>query len=367
MKIIKLIALVLLVSLAISCGTTISGRVYNNGETISGSVSIDSIGDSILKAISPEKAEKAEEKTPSSSSASSATTAQAQAPQQTAPEQKAAPEPAASPASTDTSLDFDVKSALDRLDQAVKSKEPMTPVDEYYLGRAVAANVLAQYTVLDNPTLTAYLNKICTVITAYSPIPDIFNGYHVVVLDTLEINAFATPGGHIFVSYGLISAAQSEDALAAVLAHEIAHIQLKHAVQIINATSWQAELWQIADEAAAQAAAAAGITDEYTQFSKALHDVWLTISENGYSQVQEFEADKMALGLLALAGYYPSSMIDVLQVLEESQPRHPGGFNKTHPSPAVRISNVKLSIDRYAVVQDTRAYRQERFRALAEH
>jgi predicted Zn-dependent protease len=360
----KLIGLALLASLYVACGTTISGRAYHNGETVSGSVSINDVLTNVGNTLSSKESEGSDSS--STSSASGASTAQASP--QAAPEKGAAVAPAAPTtppsSSQDGSAEIDIQAILDRLDQAVKDKEPMTTVDEYYLGRAVAANVLAQYKTLDNPLLTAYLNKICVTITANSPVPDIFNGYHVVILDTPEINAFATPGGHIFISYGLISAAQSEDALAAVLAHEIAHIQLKHAVQIINASTWQAELWQIADKAAAEAAAAAGITDEYAEFSKALHDVWLVISENGYSQVQEFEADKTALALLVLAGYYPSSMIDVLQVLEQNQPKQPGGFNKTHPSPKDRIANIKLSIDRYSVVEDTREFRKERFSIL---
>ena len=113
--------------------------------------------------------------------------------------------------------------------------EEITPEQEYYIGRAVAANILSTYKLWNgNAALTAYLNNICMAIAINSPRPYIFNGYRLAILDSNEINAFATSGGHIFVTRGLINAAKSEDALAGVIAHEIAHIQLKHGIKAIK-------------------------------------------------------------------------------------------------------------------------------------
>ncbi|MDR0324377.1 MAG: M48 family metalloprotease, partial [Treponema sp.] len=122
-------------------------------------------------------------------------------------------------------------------DDVSAAQEDFTPEQEYYIGRAVAANILSQYRLWNgNPALTAYLNNICAAITINSNPPegDVFNGYHVAILDSTEINAFATSGGHILITRGLISAAKSEDALAAVIAHEVAHIQLKHSLKAIK-------------------------------------------------------------------------------------------------------------------------------------
>jgi len=108
-----------------------------------------------------------------------------------------------------------------------KAFEQITPEQEYYIGRAVGANILAMYKI-DNsrPAMTAYVNKIANALVINSERPEIFNGYHANILDSDEINAFATSGGHIFITRGLIDSAASEDELAAVIAHEVAHIQL---------------------------------------------------------------------------------------------------------------------------------------------
>ncbi|MCL2128659.1 MAG: M48 family metalloprotease, partial [Treponema sp.] len=123
-------------------------------------------------------------------------------------------------------IDQNYANAISNSSQAMGSAaEEITPEQEYYIGRAVGANILSTYRIWNgSPALTAYANRICNAITFNSPRPDIYNGYHVMLLDTDEINAFATSGGHIFLSRGIVTSAKSEDALAGVIAHEIAHI-----------------------------------------------------------------------------------------------------------------------------------------------
>jgi len=70
-----------------------------------------------------------------------------------------------------------------------------------------------------------------------------------------------------------------------------------------------------------------------------------------------------AMHLMSLAGYEPSSLLDMLQVLEKEQGSHPGGFNSTHPAPAQRIDNAQRLIGQYDV-QDTRSYRQTRYKKV---
>jgi predicted Zn-dependent protease len=82
----------------------------------------------------------------------------------------------------------------------------------------------------------------------------------------------------------------------------------------------------------------------------------------GYSQQQEFDADARALELLALAGYNPSGLMDMLRDLAKVQSSHSGGFNRTHPAPARRITNAERSIGKYRVM-DTSMYRRNRFSA----
>jgi predicted Zn-dependent protease len=254
-----------------------------------------------------------------------------------------------------------VSKGVATFDESRKAADSLTPENEYYLGRAVAANIAARYTIYPDSDIETYLNKICTAIIINSPVPDIYMGYHVAILDTNEINAFATPGGHVFVSRGLIDCASDEDALASVIAHEIAHIQLRHALTSIRNARYVN---------AAVSGALAGLGEGLGGGVKELADVMgdsvnemiTTLVVNGYSKTQELEADATALSLLAGAGYQPSGITEMLQSLKQKQQGNQG-MGKTHPSPDDRISNVNSNIGKYSVA-DTRSYRVSRYNAI---
>jgi predicted Zn-dependent protease len=262
-------------------------------------------------------------------------------------------------------IDSNTAAAIGRSSEAIgRAAETITPEHEYYIGRAVGANILSTYRIWNgNPALTAYLNRICGAITVNSPRPDIYNGYHVMILDSTEINAFATSGGHIFLTRGLIDCTNSEDTLASVIAHEVAHIQLQHSVKAIkNSRITQALL--VTGSSAVDVAARGTTIGELTDiFGESVGEIVSTLVNNGYSQSQEFDADNLALELLASAGYDPSSLVTMLRALEKNQPGRPGGFNKTHPTPARRISNVEKSIGDYHVA-DTQSYRRDRYAGI---
>ena len=257
-------------------------------------------------------------------------------------------------------IDQNTADAISISSEAIsKAAEEITPEQEYYIGRAVAANILSTYRIWDrNPPLIAYVNRICNAIVINSPRPDIFNGYHVMLLDSDEINAFATSGGHIYITRGLIAAAKSEDALAAVIAHEIAHIQLQHSIKSIK-TSRITQALLVTGTSTAGAAAGYDVNEMTDIFNESVGEIVTTMVNNGYSQTQEFDADSTALGLLTVTGYNPSGLLDMLKELNNIQ-KGSDGFNKTHPTPAQRISNVEKTIGKYKV-QDTRTYRQARF------
>ena len=241
-----------------------------------------------------------------------------------------------------------------------KAVEDITPEQEYYIGRAVAANILSTYKIVtNNPKLTAYLNKICNAITINSPRPNIYNGYHVMILDSNEINAFATSGGHIFLTKGLIAAAKSEDALAGVIAHEIAHIQLRHSIKSIK-TSRITQALIVTGTSSVGAAAGLDVNELTDIFNESVGEIVTTMVNSGYSQTQEFDADKTAIGLLAATGYNPSGLLDMLKELNKIKEGNSAGFGKTHPSPAKRISSAEKIIKKYPVT-DTSSYRQARF------
>jgi predicted Zn-dependent protease len=258
-------------------------------------------------------------------------------------------------------IDQNTADAISLSSKAVASAaEEITPEQEYYIGRAVGANILTSYKIWNgSPALTAYANRICNAIVINSPRPEIYNGYHVALLDSNEINAFATSGGHIFITRGLITSAKSEDALAGVIAHEIAHIQLQHSIKAIK-TSRITQALLVTGTSATGAATGLNVNELTDIFNESVGEIVTTLVNNGYSQNQEFEADNTALSLLTSAGYNPSGLTEMLRELAKTQSSRPGGFNKTHPAPASRITNVERSIGKYRVA-DTSAYRRNRF------
>ena len=261
-------------------------------------------------------------------------------------------------------IDSNVANAVSISSQATASAaEEITPEQEYYIGRAVAANILTSYRIWNgSPQLTAYVNRICNAIAINSPRPDIYNGYHVALLDSNEINAFATSAGHIFITRGLAASAKSEDALAAVIAHEIAHIQLQHSIKAIK-TSRITQALMVTGTSAAGAYAGMNVNELTDVFNETVGDIVTTLVNNGYSQTQEFDADSTALALLASAGYNPPGLIEMLRELEKTQSSRPGGFNKTHPAPAKRLESAEKALSKHRV-KDTSASRRTRFNAM---
>jgi len=253
--------------------------------------------------------------------------------------------------------------ALANMNQAFNSvDEEVTPADAYYLGRAVAANILTAYRPYTrNTELTQYVNRICQTLAINSSQPVAYNGYHVIILDSAEFNAFATSGGHIFITKGLVELATSEDMLAAVIAHELAHITLKHSVEIINAIKFTNEMMAAADRAADIALRNSVNARQLLYFRESITQTVDTLMKNGYSQYQEFDADKEAMAILSNAGYEPSALIEMLRVLQRVQTSQKGGWYTTHPSPSDRIANVERLNYR---VPDTRKYRAPRFKNM---
>jgi beta-barrel assembly-enhancing protease len=258
-----------------------------------------------------------------------------------------------------------IKSAFSLSTEAISSAaEEIYPEQEYYIGRAVAARLLNSYQLYTKkPVLTAYLNNICTALTINSPQPNIYNGYHVAILDSNEINAFATSGGHIYITLGLIKAAKTEDALAGIIAHEVAHIQLKHSIKAIkNSRFTQALL--VTGTAAAGTAGGMDVKHLTDALNESFMEIVQTLVNNGYSQTQEFDADNTAVSLMADAGYNPSGLINMLMTLGSLQTNN-SGFGRTHPSPAQRIANIQKTVEKYKIA-NTDDSRQKRFAAATK-
>ncbi len=246
-----------------------------------------------------------------------------------------------------------------------RSLEDFTPEQEYYIGRAVAAAVLSKYPAYANTPVNQYVNTLGQMLAAASDKPEIFAGYHFLVLDSDDINAFATPGGHIFVTRGLIRCCKTEDALAAVLAHEIGHVQLRHGMQSIE----KARITEALSVLAREGATTLGSREvaQLTQtFSGAISDIAGTMIGRGYSRAFEYQADEAAVALARQVGYNPGGLIDMLTVMDGKL--KPGGpdFAKTHPSPRDRMNEIRSRSGAFTPAAMPKE-RQERFLKAIGH
>lgn len=231
-----------------------------------------------------------------------------------------------------------------------KASKPITPEEQYYIGRSVGATVLNKYSLYNGaPNTVSYLNKICSAITASSEMPYLYNGYHVGIIDTDEINAISTPGGHILISRGLLSCTDSEDAVAAVIAHEIAHIQLGHGIEVIKKSRKAEARAKVASAAGVVILEANGVdnisSEEVSNFNKVTSSVAKGITETGFSKKSEYKADENALILMNNAGYDPHAMVDMLTLIsKKTGKKKKSGWSSTHPKPKARLKKVNKKL-----------------------
>lgn len=258
-----------------------------------------------------------------------------------------------------------------------EARKDLTPENEYYVGRAVATNILAKsnYKYRDAAGfdsgklagMTAYINAVGNVVAMASldvkrdddrPTP--LAGWHFVVLEDSTINAFAAPGGFIFVTMGAIEQAGSEDELAAILAHEVAHVRRGHALGSIKKSRFAGVMKEAMDSTVTLDKQALG---ELTNvFNGAMDDMTESLLVKGYSRDTEFEADSVGLEIMIKAGYDPSAFVSYLKKLTAHQATGSGGFSATHPKASDRIAKLEKKVAKAAKVTVPPA-RTKRFKA----
>ncbi len=238
----------------------------------------------------------------------------------------------------------DQAQSINRTTSAVgKTFDQITPEQEYWIGRTVAATILSANKPFDNEAATRYLNTLGQYLSLCSDRPETFGGYHFLIMESDEINAFAAPGGLILVSRGMLRCCTSEDAVAAVLAHEIGHVENKHGLQSISKSRLTSALTVLATESAKNLGGKE-LADLTKTFEGSITDITSTMINSGYSRQFESQADKAAVRILENAGYNPHALVTLLGTMEKRL--KPGGrdFAKTHPDPRDRIKEVSALI-----------------------
>jgi len=237
------------------------------------------------------------------------------------------------------------RKAIVQTSEALRSTfADITEEEEYYIGRGVAALILSQYPVYDDQALTHYVNTVGQAVVYSSDRPEIYAGYHFLILDTEEINALSAPGGLIFVSKGLLRRCRNEEMLASVLAHEVGHVCAKHGLQSIK-KSRLVDAFRLIGQEAARRYGPEELTRLTNIFEGALSDVMDTLIQRGYDRKFEYQADELSAKFASATGYTPQGLVDFLQsMVGDSSAVSGKGWFKTHPTPEQRIEKVKTQV-----------------------
>lgn len=226
--------------------------------------------------------------------------------------------------------------------------------EKYYTGRSVAASLLAGQELSADEKLQAYISQVGQTVALASGKEDLAAGWHFVLLKGETPDAFAAPGGIILVTEGLVKSCESEDELAGVLAHEVAHISIDHPTQAISATNKKNAVASLL-QAGAQAATKdqKGTQLLAGQFGAVVKDVAKGVTQ-GYDRKKEKEADAEAVRLLVDLGYDPRGLKRVLERMKKG--------SKSHGDPAERAKLVEQAAYEAEPVPMLRAARTERFK-----
>jgi beta-barrel assembly-enhancing protease len=209
---------------------------------------------------------------------------------------------------------------------------------EAQLGRQLAMEIEQQVKLLDDPVITEYVNRVGQNIVLHS---DAKVPFTIKVIDGDEVNAFALPGGYFYVYKGLILAADNEAELAGVMAHEIAHVAARHAME--NQGKAQAINYGML----------AGIIFGGGVVSTVLQNAGGLLGAMGmlkFSRGAEEEADRLGVQYLYAAGYDPTAMATMFEKLESLNKKKPGALAKlfaSHPQPTDRRSASMQLVSRF--------------------
>ena len=181
----------------------------------------------------------------------------------------------------------------------------MSEQQELELGQRYNQEVLKQYPRYADEKLQAYVQQVGERVARHSHRGQL--DYRFTVIDSPDINAFALPGGYIYIHRGLLAYLNSEAELAAVLGHEVGHVTARHSVQQQS----QSSAWDLLGQAVAVGTGIGAVAD--------LGNVLGSAFVRGYGRDMELEADGLGAQYLARSGYDPQAMIEVVKVLKSQE------------------------------------------------
>jgi Zn-dependent protease with chaperone function len=223
-----------------------------------------------------------------------------------------------------------------------------TPEQDVQIGREAAAEVRREYPIIDDEQIAGYLERAGRSLVAAAP-PNLNHPvfeYSFTPVNLKEINAFALPGGPMFVNRGMFDAAEGEGEVVGVMAHELSHVLLRHGTA--NAT--KAQRFQIGAIAGAIAGAiiGGGWGEAISQGSQFGLGAWLM----KYSRDYEKQADLLGAQIMARAGYDPRDLARMFEAIErESKGRTPPQWLSSHPNPGNRVQYIQEEAAKLTIAQ----------------
>jgi predicted Zn-dependent protease len=209
---------------------------------------------------------------------------------------------------------------------------------EVKFGREVAAYILGRETLLENTALTRYINLVGKSLAMHSARSDL--EFHFGILQNESINAYSTPGGYVFITTGALNLVEDESELAAILAHEIAHVDARHIVKEMDIHGTDSR-----DLAVFSRLLSASNETTRLTLTQAINSTLSLLFKTGYKISDELEADRTALLILADSGYDPLALPRFLRRAENHTAEHPATKKPTHPSSKERFLQLQSVID----------------------
>jgi predicted Zn-dependent protease len=213
----------------------------------------------------------------------------------------------------------------------------MSQEEEIALGQKLAANLLGAVPLSKSKSRQRYVNRVGRWLAMQTERPDL--PWTFGVLDSDSINAFAVPGGYVFVTEGLLRTMHSESELAGVLAHEISHVVQKHHLKALQKSAGLGLLTEVA-------VASVDNGNKRMAVDKVVN-AGTELYARGLDKGDEYAADRAGVVVAARAGYEPYGLVAVLQTLEQLG----GGDSrlsllfKTHPAPQDRLKRLEQTMD----------------------
>lgn len=226
---------------------------------------------------------------------------------------------------------IDINRMVDTVKNLGKAVKEIDEPEEISIGRDVASRLLGAAPLVADPRLQRYVNHVGRWLAAQTERPDL--PWQFGVLDSPNVNAFAVPGGTIFITRGLLDRMRNEAELAGVLGHEIVHVLRKHHLKAIQ---------KGAQTSLAGDAMSAALRDRAGPARDKLIAFGTEMYSRGLDKSDEFEADRMGVVIAARGGYDAYGLPSVLQTLDaiNAQDSAVALMFKTHPTPGARLETL---------------------------